>query len=98
MVTFTAAFPHDQDRPQPERLIVTPEGPRPYAGQFDWIAPATLSGCPATVVPVGMTATGLPVGLQVMGPMWEDATPITFAGLLAREIGSIPRPIGYDCA
>lgn len=97
-VTFTAAFPHDQDRPQPERLIVTPEGPRPYAGQFDWIAPATLSGCPATVVPVGMTATGLPVGLQVMGPMWEDATPITFAGLLAREIGSIPRPIGYDCA
>lgn len=95
-VTFTAAFPHDQDRPQPERVIDTPEGPRPYAGQFDWIAPATLSGCPATVVPVGMTASGLPVGLQVMGPMWEDATPITFAGLLARELGSIPRPIGFD--
>lgn len=97
-VTFTAAFPHDQDRPQDARMIATPEGPRPYAGQFDWIAPATLSGCPATVVPVGMTAGGLPVGIQVMGPMWEDATPIAFAGLLAREIGSIPRPAGYDHA
>jgi len=26
-------------------------------------------------------------GIQIMGPYWEDATPFTFAELLAREIG-----------
>jgi hypothetical protein len=32
------------------------------------------------------TKAGLPVGIQIMGPYWEDATPITFAGLLAEEL------------
>lgn len=28
---------------------------------------------PATSVPAGFGAAGLPVGLQVMGPRWSDA-------------------------
>jgi hypothetical protein len=30
-----------------------------------------------------------------MGPFWEDATPISFAGLLAEEIGGFSAPSGF---
>jgi len=68
---------------------------RRYSDLLDWIAPATLTGCAATVAPVGRTEAGLPVGIQIIGPFWEDATPIAFADLLAREIGGFVAPQGY---
>ncbi len=40
-------------------------------------------------------ATGLPAGIQIMSPNWEDATPVTFAGLLSRELGGFVRPPGF---
>jgi amidase len=95
-VTFTAAFLQDQGEPQEERLIATADGPRKYMDGLNWISPATLTGCPATVAPVGRTETGLPVGIQIMGPYWEDATTITFADLLGREMGGFAPPPGYD--
>jgi amidase len=94
-VAFTAAFPHDHSEPQDQRTIATSAGPHHYMDMLNWIAPATLTGCPATVAPVGRTPQGLPVGIQIMGPFWEDATPITFADLLAREIGGFVPPPGY---
>jgi amidase len=60
-----------------------------------WIAPATLVGCPATAVPVGRTGAGLPVGLQVVGPYLEDATPIDIAIRIAGLIGGFVAPPGY---
>jgi amidase len=60
-----------------------------------WISPAALNGCPATVAPVGRTQEGLPVGIQIMGPLWEDATPITFADLPSREVGGFVAPAEY---
>jgi amidase len=94
-VAFTAAFPHDHSEPQEERKIATSSGPRRYGDMLNWIAPATLTGCPATVAPIGRTADGLPVGIQIMGPFWEDATTITFAELLSREVGGFTAPPGY---
>lgn len=88
---FTAAFQHD-DRPFDERVIDTPEGPRPYAAQSFWISPASLAGLPTVVAPVGNTAGGLPVGLQIIGPRFEDDTAITFAELLADVVGGYRRP------
>ena len=35
--------------------------------------PFNLTGSPAASVPAGWTASGLPVGLQVVGRNWEDA-------------------------
>lgn len=95
-VTFTAAFPHDHSKPQEKRTIPTSQGPRRYMDILNWIVPATLSGCPATAAPVGRTPDGLPVGLQIMGPFWEDATTITFAELLSKEIGGFVAPPGYN--
>jgi hypothetical protein len=31
-----------------------------------------------------------------MAPFWEDATSITFADLLAREVGGFTAPPGYS--
>jgi len=36
---------------------------------------------------VGLTAKGLPVGIQIIGPYLEDATPIDLAGKLADVLG-----------
>lgn len=95
-VAFTTAFPHDHSEPQEQRTIATSAGPRHYMDMLNWIATATLTGCPATAAPIGRTPEGLPVGIQIMGPYWEDATPITFADLLTREIGGFSPPPGYE--
>jgi amidase len=94
-VAFTVAFPHDHSEPQDQRTIATSAGPRHYMDLLNWIAPATLTGCPATIAPAGRTPDGLPVGIQIMAPLWEDATSITFADLLAREVGGFTAPPGY---
>jgi Asp-tRNA(Asn)/Glu-tRNA(Gln) amidotransferase A subunit family amidase len=71
---------------------VTAEGPRPYGEMSKWISFATLTGCPATVAPVGRTKGGLPVGIQIMGPYLEDATPIDIATKLAAIMGGFVPP------
>jgi amidase len=88
---FTPAFPHDA-RPFDERTIPTPDGERPYAQQPFWIAHASLPGLPAVATPVGRTPGGLPVGVQILGPLYEDDTAITFAELLADLTGGFQPP------
>lgn len=93
---FTTAFPHDHTPPD-QRMVPTPEGgAQSFWDIVTYIAPATLTGCPATTAPAGLSKSGLPVGLQIMGPYLEDATPIRFAQLLAHEIGGFQAPKGYS--
>jgi amidase len=94
-VAFVPAFPHDHSEPMDQRKLDTPEGKRPYLDITPWIAPATLTGCPATVAPAGRTRAGLPVGIQIMGPFLEDGTPIEFARLMADVVGGFIPPKGY---
>ena len=88
---FTPPFSHDA-RPFDERTIRTPQGERRYDAQTFWISHASLSGLPAVSAPIGRTAAGLPVGLQIVGPMYEDDTAITFAQLLADVVGGFEVP------
>ena len=90
-VNFTPAFPQDS-RPLQQRTITTPEGERPYADQPFWTAHAALAGLPAVVAPIGKTPTGLPAGIQILGPIYEDDTAITFAELLGELIGGFQAP------
>jgi amidase len=101
-VAFMPAFPHIEKpwllhNPDPasKRILKTPEGDRDYDDIIFWISFATLTGLPATVFPIGLTQTGLPVGLQVIGPFLEDATPIFLAGKLAEITGGIRHPEGF---
>jgi amidase len=90
-VNFTPAFPHDP-RPFEARTISTPDGERPYDNQSFWVSHASLPGLPAVAAPIGRTPGGLPVGAQILGPLHEDDTAITFAELLGDVIGGYEPP------
>jgi len=93
---FTPAFPHDS-RPFEARTISTPEGERPYDNQPFWISHASLGGLPAVAAPIGRTPGNLPVGAQIIGPLYEDDCAITFAELLCEVIGGYePPPLSED--
>lgn len=81
--------------PQLRRVLDTPEGPRPYMDLSFWISFATHTGHPATVVPVGLTNEGLPVGMQIIGPYLEDATPIDLAEKMEGLLGGFRPPEGF---
>jgi len=92
---FVAAFPHDHNPRLFDRRLATPEGSRQYLDLLFWISFATLTGLPATTAPIGLTRDGLPVGIQIVGPHLEDATPIDVAGRLAEVIGGFTPPKGF---
>ncbi|SCE49383.1 amidase, partial [Streptomyces sp. OspMP-M43] len=43
-------------------------------------------------VPAGRSPEGLPVGVQIVGPMFEDRTTLRLAELLERRIGGFRAP------
>ena len=89
-------FEHpDYTVPNPERELPVNGQMVPYEHQILYPAVATLAGQPSTAFPTGVSASGLPVGLQAIGPYLEDRTPMRFAGLVAQEIGGFQPPPGY---
>ena len=50
----------------------------------------------ATVAPVGLTAEGMPVGIQIIGPYLEDRTPMHIAKLMENITGGFVPPPGYE--
>jgi amidase len=66
---------------------------RALANYIDWIAPAflvTLASLPAGSVPAGKTADGLPVGLQIVAPRFEEPLILSVAKLVQQA-----NPIGW---
>lgn len=75
----TPAFEHIA-APDWEHTMLDIDGePAPYRDQLAWSGLATVAGLPATVAPVGRTAAGLPLGTQVIGPLFGDRTTIGVA-------------------
>jgi amidase len=93
----TPAIQHDHSEPRVARQIEIDGKAYPY---FDshlvWPELATLSGLPATIAPIDRSQTGLPIGVQIVGPYLEDRTTIGFAGLMEREFGGFLPPPGYS--
>jgi aspartyl-tRNA(Asn)/glutamyl-tRNA(Gln) amidotransferase subunit A len=53
---------------------------------FDWSPfsyPFNLTRQPAASIPCGLTAAGLPIGLQIVGPLYADARVLRAAGAFA---------------
>jgi len=95
------AFPHDPSgnghMAQYDRRLIVNGKPIPYLDGLKWPGLATLSELPATAVPTGILADGLPTGVQIIAPYLEDRTTLRFAQLLERELGSGYRvPPGCD--
>ncbi|MER5408598.1 amidase [Streptomyces sp. NPDC002769] len=91
-VTPTPAFPHDHDPDLLDRRIDIDGVEYPYFDQLVWAGQATMPGLPATAVPAGRSPEGLPVGVQLIGPMFEDRTPLRLAELLEQRIGGFQVP------
>ena len=93
----TPAYPHDHSPEQEKRRIRIDEADHVYADQLAWPGVATLPGLPATAIPLGLSANGLPVGVQIVGPFLEDRTPLKLAELIEHEFGGfVPPPMFAD--
>ena len=83
----TPAYPHDHSGPQEQRRINIDGKDYVYPDQLAWPGIATLPGLPATAIPIGFRRKALPVGVQIVGPLLEDRTPLKLAELIEREFG-----------
>ena len=92
----TAAFPHNQTGSINKRTFMVNGQKRPYLDQLTWAGMVSLVHLPATVVPAGITRSGLPVGMQIVGPYMGDRTTLDFAQRMADVVGGFVAPPGYD--
>jgi len=65
---------------------------RPYLDQTVWAGLVGLAYLPSTVAPAGFSDSGLPVGMQIVGPYLEDRTTIDVARRLADILGGFSLP------
>jgi amidase len=91
-ITPTPAFPHDHNPDLLERRLDIDGVEYPYFDQLVWAGLATMPGLPATAIPAGRSPEGLPVGVQLIGPMFEDRTTMRLAELLEQQIGGFQPP------
>jgi amidase len=91
-ITSVPAFAHDHNPDRGERRIDIDGVEYPYSDQAVWAGLATMPGLPATAIPAGRSPDGLPVGVQLVGPMYEDYTPLRLAELLEPAVGGFQAP------
>jgi amidase len=86
-VTPTAAFPHDTERPMADRLLDVDGTQVPYFSAIAWCGAIGAVMLPVVTVPAGRTESGLPVGVQVIGPFLSDLRLLRVAELLDGAAG-----------
>jgi amidase len=91
----SAAFPHDHVGERHERTITVNGHRVPTTDQLFWAGYPGMAFLPSTVAPAGFSRTGLPIGVQIVGPQYGDRTCIELARLLEREFQGFVPPPGY---
>ncbi|MGM3275188.1 indoleacetamide hydrolase [Ralstonia sp. 24A2] len=54
---------------------------------------ASVAGIPGLSLPAGMTASGLPIGLELDGPLGSDRRVLAIGAALERVLGPVPAPM-----
>ncbi|HEY3949752.1 amidase family protein [Phenylobacterium sp.] len=86
------AFPHDH-RPFNRRSLTMSGGQRiAYGAMLNWISLATALHLPATAIPAGRAADGMPVGAQLIGPLSSDGKTLALAQAIDENIKSFVAP------
>jgi aspartyl-tRNA(Asn)/glutamyl-tRNA(Gln) amidotransferase subunit A len=88
LVTAAVAVPAFDARP-PASVPMTPES---MLGWTPFSYPFNLTQQPACTIPCGLTKSGLPIGLQFVGPMFGDAL-VLRAARAYEHIRPIARPV-----
>jgi amidase len=92
-ISPVVAFPHNH-RPFGRRTLATSDGRTiPYSAMLNWIALATALHLPATAVPAGLAASGLPVGVQLIGPPGGDARTLAIAQAIDENVRGFVAPV-----
>jgi amidase len=93
-VIAVPAFRHVQSAAGPNWMHATlaDHGDRHYSDLIAWSALIGSAYLPVTVPPIGRTADGLPVGIQVVAPYLHDRTSLAFARCLAEVLGGYEPP------
>ena len=84
-VATTSAFKHNQVGERWQRMIDVNGHDQPTTEALFWAGYPGVVGLPATAIPLGRTAQGLPVGAQIIGPAFADPLCLRFAQWLERE-------------
>ncbi len=92
----SAAYPHDQEGERVDRTIAINGGQESTLDQLFWAGWSCGVLLPGTVAPAGLTASGLPCGLQIVAGHLRDREGIAFARFMERELGGFTTPPGYD--
>jgi amidase len=87
-----AAFPHDKRSINARKLSLSDGSTIPYMSMLCWIALATACRLPATAIPAGRTAAGLPVGVQLIGPQAGDARTLAVAQAIDENVRGFEPP------
>lgn len=88
LVTPSVAVPAFEARPA-GAVPMTPESMLSWT-PFSY--PFNLTQQPACTIPCGLTSDGLPIGLQIVGRMFDDAT-VLRAARAYESVRPVPRPI-----
>ena len=88
--------------------ILTPTAPYPAFAAGDKVddpiamylndvftVPANLSGLPGISIPAGLSAEGLPLGLQVLAPAFDEATMFRVAGVVEEAARFTAQPTDW---
>jgi amidase len=91
----TAAIPHDTDSQIAERVTDVDGVAVPHVVAVAWAGSIGTVLLPVVDVPTGLTPTGLPVGVQVIGPYLSDKRLLRYAALIDRAAGPgfVPPPM-----
>jgi len=92
----TPALPHMQQGATWERTHTIDERAIPYNDMLFWPGITCGFHLPASVAPIGLSATGLPIGVQIVGPLFGDRTTIQVAELIEQAGHGFSAPPGWS--
>ena len=93
-VLATPPFPHVRDGTIMDRTIEVDGETRAMISLVQWLGLIGVVGLPSAVVPIGRTAAGLPVGMQIVAPYLHDRRAVRAAQLVDEVLGGYAPPPG----
>jgi len=93
---MVSAFPHDHNPDMHARVLQVNGEQRPYMDVLSWAGLTLNAYLPVTVVPVGLSADGLPIGVQIVAPFLGDRSSLAVGRLLEEHHWGFVAPAGYE--